>query len=98
MYNLTIARAVLCLFNLLDTHVDAKVTMVSEWQKVEDALQKGSDNSNLGMVLKDDQLMWTGVLCQFDIENEIVIVHNFIRDKYWLKFLELESLVPHSPN
>uniref|UniRef100_A0A7N2L9J1 Uncharacterized protein n=1 Tax=Quercus lobata TaxID=97700 RepID=A0A7N2L9J1_QUELO len=44
-----------------------QVTMVSEWQKVEDALQKGSDNSNLGMVLKDDQLMWTGVLCQFDI-------------------------------
>ena len=86
-----------CLFNLLDTHVDAKVTMVSEWQKVEDALQKGSD-SNLGIVLKDDQLMWTGVLCQFDIVNEIVIIHNFIRDKYWLKFLELESLVRQSPN
>ena len=61
-------------------HVDAKVTMVSGWQKVEDALRKGSDNSNLGMVLKDDQLMWTGVLCQFDIENEIVIIHNIIRD------------------
>lgn len=28
-----------------------------------------------------------------DIDNEIVIVHNFIRDKYRLKFPELESLV-----
>lgn len=28
-----------------------------------------------------------------DIDNEIIIVHNFIRDKYRLKFPELESLV-----
>eukprot|EP00983_Pelagomonas_calceolata_P037067 1136170-Pelagomonas_calceolata.AAC.3 len=28
-----------------------------------------------------------------DIDNEITIVHNFIRDKYRLKFPELESLV-----
>jgi hypothetical protein len=28
-----------------------------------------------------------------DIDNEMVIVHNFIRDKYRLKFPELESLV-----
>lgn len=28
-----------------------------------------------------------------DIDNEIVIVHNFLRDKYRLKFPELESLV-----
>ncbi len=31
-----------------------------------------------------------------DIDNEIVIVHNFIRDKYRLKFPELESLVGSS--
>ena len=30
-----------------------------------------------------------------DIDNEITIVHNFIRDKYRLKFPELESLVMH---
>jgi len=30
-----------------------------------------------------------------DIDNEIQIVHNFIRDKYRLKFPELESLVMH---
>ncbi|KAL8161362.1 hypothetical protein V2J09_012851 [Rumex salicifolius] len=30
-----------------------------------------------------------------DIENEITIIHNFIRDKYRLKFPELESLVHH---
>ncbi|KAF9599573.1 hypothetical protein IFM89_039485 [Coptis chinensis] len=30
-----------------------------------------------------------------DIENEIVIVHNFVWDNYRLKFLELEYLVHH---
>ncbi|GFH28975.1 pre-mRNA-splicing factor [Haematococcus lacustris] len=30
-----------------------------------------------------------------DIDNEIAAVHNFIRDKYRLKFPELESLVHH---
>lgn len=30
-----------------------------------------------------------------DVENEITIIHNFIRDKYRLKFPELESLVMH---
>jgi RNA processing factor Prp31 len=30
-----------------------------------------------------------------DIENEIIIIHNFIRDEYRLKFPELESLVHH---
>jgi U4/U6 small nuclear ribonucleoprotein PRP31 len=28
-----------------------------------------------------------------DIDNEIVVIHNFIRDKYRPKFPELESLV-----
>ena len=30
-----------------------------------------------------------------DIENEIIIIHNFIRDKYGFKFPELESIVHH---
>jgi hypothetical protein len=30
-----------------------------------------------------------------DIDNEIAVVHNFMRDKYRLKFPELESLVHH---
>lgn len=30
-----------------------------------------------------------------DIDNEIAIVHNFVRDKYRPKFPELESLVSH---
>ncbi|KAM0848884.1 hypothetical protein ACQ4PT_054086 [Festuca glaucescens] len=30
-----------------------------------------------------------------DIENELIIIHNFICDKYRLKFPELESLVHH---
>ena len=28
-----------------------------------------------------------------DIDNEVAVVHNFLRDKYRLKFPELESLV-----
>ena len=30
-----------------------------------------------------------------DIDNEIVLVYNFLRDKYKTKFPELESLVHH---
>ncbi|PWA76320.1 pre-mRNA processing ribonucleoprotein binding region-containing protein [Artemisia annua] len=68
-------------------------------KKVEDALEKGSDMSNQGMVLEDDpeyQLIMECNTLSVDIENEIVIIYNFIRDKYRLKFPELESLV-HNP-
>ncbi|XP_031402145.1 U4/U6 small nuclear ribonucleoprotein Prp31 homolog isoform X1 [Punica granatum] len=67
-------------------------------QKVEDALQKGSDISMQGIVLEDDPEYQLIVECNalsVDIENEIIIIHNFIRDKYRLKFPELESLVLH---
>lgn len=67
-------------------------------QKVEAALQNGSDMSSHGMVLEDDpeyQLIVDCNVLSVDIENEIVIIHNFIRDKYRLKFPELESLVHH---
>ncbi|XP_027100321.1 U4/U6 small nuclear ribonucleoprotein Prp31 homolog [Coffea eugenioides] len=67
-------------------------------QKVEDALEKGSDISNQSIVLEDDpeyQLIVDCNALSVDIENEIVIIHNFIRDKYRLKFPELESLVHH---
>ena len=65
---------------------------------MEDALEKGSDMSNQGMALEDDpeyQLIVDCNALSVDIENEIVIIHNFIRDKYRLKFPELESLVHH---
>ncbi|XP_024023927.1 U4/U6 small nuclear ribonucleoprotein Prp31 homolog [Morus notabilis] len=67
-------------------------------QKVEDALQKGSDESNQGTNLEDDPEYQLLVECNslsVDIENEIIIIHNFIRDKYRPKFPELESLVHH---
>ncbi|WJX81327.1 U4/U6-U5 snRNP complex subunit prp31 [Trifolium repens] len=67
-------------------------------QKVEEALQKGSDVSIQGVDLEDDPEYQLIVECNalsVDIENEIVIIHNFIRDKYRLKFPELESLVHH---
>ncbi|RYQ94782.1 hypothetical protein Ahy_B08g089716 isoform B [Arachis hypogaea] len=67
-------------------------------QKVEEALQKGTDVSIQGVDLEDDPEYQLIVECNalsVDIENEIVIIHNFIRDKYRLKFPELESLVHH---
>lgn len=67
-------------------------------QKVGDALQKGSDIPDHGIVLEDDpeyQLIVDCNALSVDIENEIIIIHNFIRDKYRLKFPELESLVHH---
>ncbi|KAK9087731.1 hypothetical protein Syun_030125 [Stephania yunnanensis] len=67
-------------------------------QKVEDALEKGNDMSNQGLVLEYDpeyQLIVDCNALSVDIENEIVIIHNFIRDNYRLKFPELESLVHH---
>ncbi|KAJ6343938.1 hypothetical protein OIU76_005640 [Salix suchowensis] len=67
-------------------------------QKVEDALEKGSGVQDHGIVLEDDpeyQLIVNCNALSVDIENEIVIIHSFIRDKYRLKFPELESLVHH---
>ncbi|KAM5576809.1 U4/U6 small nuclear ribonucleoprotein Prp31 [Rosa sericea] len=67
-------------------------------QKVEGALEKGSDMSNHALVLEDDpeyQLIVDCNALSVDIENELVIIHNFIRDKYRPKFPELESLVHH---
>ncbi|CAN1852822.1 U4/U6 small nuclear ribonucleoprotein Prp31 homolog [Linum perenne] len=67
-------------------------------QKVEEALEKGSYTTDQGMVLEDDPEYQLIVDCNslsVDIENEIIIIHNFIRDKYRLKFPELESLVHH---
>ncbi|KAK7290223.1 hypothetical protein RIF29_04491 [Crotalaria pallida] len=71
-------------------------------QKVEEALQKGSDVSVQGVDLEDDpeyKLMIAECnALLLIIENEIVIIHNFIRfirDKYGAKFPELESLVHH---
>ncbi|XP_059648999.1 U4/U6 small nuclear ribonucleoprotein Prp31 homolog [Cornus florida] len=67
-------------------------------QKVEDALEKGSDMLIHGIVLEDDpeyQLIVDCNALSVEIENEIVNIHNFIRDKYRLKFPELESLVHH---
>ncbi|KAM3396948.1 hypothetical protein P3S68_000460 [Capsicum galapagoense] len=67
-------------------------------QKVEDALERESDVMDKGVVLEDDpeyQLIVDCNALSVDIENEIVIIHNFIRDKYRLKFPKLESLVHH---
>ncbi|KAI3997726.1 hypothetical protein MKX01_040699 [Papaver californicum] len=67
-------------------------------QKVEAALQKRSEDEEQVFSSEDDpeyQLIVDCNALSVDIENEIVIIHNFIRDKYRLKFPELESLVHH---
>ncbi|CAD5316827.1 unnamed protein product [Arabidopsis thaliana] len=56
-------------------------------QQVEEALE--------GSVLEYKKLIVDCKQLLVDIENEIVIVQNFIRDKYRVKFQELELLVPH---
>ncbi|XP_074268165.1 U4/U6 small nuclear ribonucleoprotein Prp31 homolog [Silene latifolia] len=56
-------------------------------QKVEAALLKGSEVPEHEIGLKDLEYLSEG------IELEISIIHNFIRDKYRMKFPELESLV-----
>ncbi|GFQ06488.1 U4/U6 small nuclear ribonucleoprotein prp31 [Phtheirospermum japonicum] len=66
-------------------------------QKVEDALENDLSDSN-SFVLSDDPQYQLVVKCNsllVDIENEITIVHNFIRNKYRSKFPDLESLVNH---
>ncbi|KAK1260334.1 putative nucleolar protein 5-1 [Acorus gramineus] len=67
-------------------------------QKVEDALQKVSDMSSHGIVLEDDpeyQLIVDCNALSVDIENEIIIIHNFIRDSYHSKFPELGTIIHH---
>ncbi|VAH22330.1 unnamed protein product [Triticum turgidum subsp. durum] len=67
-------------------------------QKVEGALEKDTYLSNQGFILEEDpeyQLIVDCNALSVDIENELIIIHNFIRDKYRLKFPELESLVHH---
>ncbi|KAK4857360.1 hypothetical protein QYF36_027190 [Acer negundo] len=56
---------------------------------LEVALQRESNDN-------DDQLIVDCNTLSVDFDNEIVDVHNFIRDKYRLKFPELESIVRHS--
>ncbi|KMT07279.1 hypothetical protein BVRB_6g149090 [Beta vulgaris subsp. vulgaris] len=52
-------------------------------------LQKSQRYSDIMQLIVDCNAL------SVDIENEIIIIHNFIRDKYRLKFPELESLVHH---
>ncbi|XP_019103889.2 U4/U6 small nuclear ribonucleoprotein Prp31 homolog [Beta vulgaris subsp. vulgaris] len=56
-------------------------------QRIEDEKQKSCEN------LDHDQLIVDCNALLVDIDNEITIVHNFIRDNYRLKFPELESIV-----
>lgn len=58
-------------------------------EKVEKALGKETSDDNdpeYNLILDCNQLL-------IDIENEIFIVRNFIRDKYRTKFQDLDSLV-----
>jgi U4/U6 small nuclear ribonucleoprotein PRP31 len=50
------------------------------------AANPGADDPEQKLLVECNQLA-------VEIDNEIVVIHNFIRDKYRLKFPELESLV-----
>ncbi|KAL8123232.1 hypothetical protein AgCh_011267 [Apium graveolens] len=65
----------------------------SKWVSDISALEKKSDISVNGG--EDDLLIVDCNALLVDIENEIMILRNFICDKYRLKFPELESLVHH---
>ncbi|CAN8241023.1 unnamed protein product [Cochlearia groenlandica] len=69
------------------------------YQKVKDVLVKDSKGEEKGTMLEDDHEYYKLILdCNHllvDIDKEIVIFHNFIRDKYRVKFRELESLLQH---
>ncbi|KAI3955949.1 hypothetical protein MKW98_006309 [Papaver atlanticum] len=85
-----------CDMDVTEGYGDLDKTM----QKVEAAatLQQGSaDTTDQGMVEEDPeyQLVLDCNALLVDISNEIVIVHNFIIDKYQLKFPDLKSLVNH---
>ncbi|CAN6280102.1 unnamed protein product [Urochloa humidicola] len=66
-------------------------------QKVEDSLERGICDSNQGTILEDKeyQLIVDCNALSVDIDHEITIIHNFIRDKYKLKHPLLESRVHH---
>uniref|UniRef100_A0A1S3Y6T7 U4/U6 small nuclear ribonucleoprotein Prp31-like n=1 Tax=Nicotiana tabacum TaxID=4097 RepID=A0A1S3Y6T7_TOBAC len=67
-------------------------------QKVEAALIESDDKPKSGGVDDpeyDQQLIIDCTVLSVDIENEIALIHNFIRDKYQLRVPELESLVHH---
>ncbi|KMT17813.1 hypothetical protein BVRB_2g033520 [Beta vulgaris subsp. vulgaris] len=59
-------------------------------QRIEDKRQKSCEN-----IPDHEQLIVDCNALLVDIDNEITIVHNFIRDTYRLKFPELESIVRH---
>ncbi|KAF8775891.1 hypothetical protein HU200_004025 [Digitaria exilis] len=66
-------------------------------QRVEDSLERGISGSDQGPILEDKehQLIVDCNTLSVDIDNEITIIHNFIRDKYKLKHPLLESRVHH---
>ena len=89
-----ICIAIICTISNSNSHMHGVLL-----QRVKDALEGKEENNRV----------WTGpseedptyrllVDCNqlaVDIDNEIGIIHNFMRDKYRLKFPELESLVHH---
>jgi len=67
-------------------------------KKVQEFLDKPLNKDFSGPVENHPEysLVVTANKLLVDIENEIVVVHKFIRDQYQEKFPELESLVPNA--
>jgi RNA processing factor Prp31 len=65
-------------------------------QKVEGAFSQGIDEGRTRLVSEGDPEYQLIIDCNtllVDIDNEIVLVYNFIWDKYRLQFPKFESLV-----
>eukprot|EP00898_Chlorokybus_atmophyticus_P003616 jgi/Chlat1/4255/Chrsp27S04252 len=87
-----------------DLHAVAKLQSTERFKttiaKVREAMAVGEPErkaSAIGLAEEDPEYQLI-VHCNsltVDIDNEVVVIHNFIRDKYRLKFPELDSLVLH---
>ncbi|MEW5303488.1 MAG: hypothetical protein WDW36_006174 [Sanguina aurantia] len=76
---------------------DAKYADIMQRVRAAAAAASSTDDRREGS-LEDDPTYKLLVECNrlaVDIDNEIIVVHNFLKDKYRLKFPELESLVHH---
>ncbi|KAF9608545.1 hypothetical protein IFM89_009911 [Coptis chinensis] len=88
--------------NMVNYDLD-NFSKLQKTQRYIDVMKKVEDANQSSDVSNDDHendpelqklIVDSTELC-VNIENEIFIVHNFIRDKYSLKFPELESQVSH---
>ncbi|TMX00315.1 hypothetical protein EJD97_001013 [Solanum chilense] len=88
--------------NIPAVHGKADIDSISKLQKSRryvDIMQKVEDANKGDVIVEEDDHEYKLIVdcnaLSVEIEDEIFIIHNFIRDMYGLKFPELDSLVNH---